>query len=413
MLWECMMVAQARNERVMREMNDAATKIQALWRGHQAREWLDDDWNETLFAVEYGTYQELGHAAFEQSYGWLWANMCFQYVKDGVLSYEEQWDKENQFGPEYSSDNSGDGPFGAILLVIVLVLDKLNSQRGRIGQWRAKDRALKQLSEEYPFTFVVTCTLIRHKIGRDYYLKAANQLGKRYRSNNAGDGPDFDLPEMIWSADEQVLWWMACADILTLEQVCALVPKTRNAVKQALTRLCQSGKIHRIGQGEYMFGPAYSSDNAGDGPARLERIELDTLNASLFMHRYEVLVECFDLQVWTFCMRLPEYEYMGVTFDHHEEFGSTEMIKDLSALRDLLNIWLRGDEHSFFSVQTWLWDKCISHFETLEMTEFFHDDHVNSNLRDLIRDMILLKSVPGHHLLPRPHSEKIDFVPLF
>ena len=201
--WELLLVQKEREFR----RNAAATRIQAV-----VRQWLVNH-DRQMQISGWGGLEDLVHGDLSNDqvaalhdwhpFSWDW------FVKERQAwaeheGYAMDWQDENQdpldvtlhsfdfninFGPEYSSDNSGDGPFGAIMLIIILVLDKLNSQRGRIGQWRAKDRALKQLSEEYPFTFVVTCTIIRHKIGRDYYLKAAQQLGKRYRSNNAGDGP--------------------------------------------------------------------------------------------------------------------------------------------------------------------------------------------------------------------------------
>lgn len=449
MHWELLMAVKAREDGYLAERHAAATKIAALWRGHVIREDMDDMWNESLFTVEYGTYQEEGHDWVAEVHGHVWANMCKQYVIDGVKSYSELYELQDmtapdvlidsdtdsviveqvmqditnqygvsvmQFGPEYSSDNAGDGPFGAILVVLVLVLDKLSSMRGRLGQWRAKDLALRQMSHRYPVTFWVVCTVIRHKLNRPYYAEAGRQLGKAFRSNNAGDGPgdEFDLPEFFMSVDEQVLFWIGLAEILTIEQTCALVCGSRNAVCQAYSRLKKQGKVERIAKGTYMFGPAYSSDNAGDGPiTEEERVELATLDATLFMGRYEVVVEAFDLQVWTYGMRIYEHEYLGMNFDHHRDFGSQEMMRDLDALRELFNIWLRSDDHNFISLPKWLWSKCISHLETLEMAEFFHDERMEESLRALIRDMILLRADPNHFLLPRPESSKHNFVPLF
>lgn len=452
MHWELLMAVKAREDRIERQV----TKIQALVRGGMVR------WNQQMEISGLGGLEDLalGNLSNDQvaalydwhPFSWDWFVKERQAMTDmGMLHgdiTEEQmdevmaditnnhWDDWSysisddeqphvitlgdwmgpDFGTEFSSDNAGDGPFGALLVVLILILDKLNSQRGRNGQWRAKDQSLALMAEEYPWTFWLVCTIIRHKISRNYYFKAGQQLGKAFSSNNAGDGPgdEFELPELIWSAEEQVLFWIGLAEVLTIEQTCALVPKTRNAILNAYSRLVTKGKVVRIGRGEYMFGPAYSSDNAGDGPiTEEERVELATLDATLFMARYELVVEAFDLQVWTYGMRIYEHEYLGMTFDHHRDFGSVQMMRDLDALRQLFEIWLRSEDHDFISLPKWLWSKCIDHLETLEMAEFFHDDRMEESLRDLIRDMILLRADPNHFLIPRPESSKHNFVPLF
>jgi len=435
--WELLLVVAARQAR----LDDAATKMQALFRGHLVRESIDAE-IFGLGGLEDQVHGSLTNDQVSAMYDWhpfawdwfvnerqAWSDMDTDigYVSDdddsldyshhsptGVITLGDWMTGDQMFGSAFSSDVTGDGPFGSFLVMFILVLDKLSSLRGHIGQWRAKDVALKHLAESYPWTFWIVCTLIRHKISRNYYAHAGAKLfGKGYSSDVTGDGPgdDFDLPEFVWSTDEQVLFWIGLAEILTVEQTCALVPKSKNAIQGAYSRLKKEGKVVRLRKSVYMFGKAYSSDVTGDGPG-LPRMELSGYNAQLFGARLAVVVDAFDLQVWTYGMRIPAHEWEGASFDHHRDFGSTEMFRDLSALHQLFELWLRTDEYDI-SIQRWLWDKCVGHLETIEMASFFYDDMMDDQLRELIRDMILLRADPTHMLLPRPESSKFSFVPLF
>ena len=248
--WELMMAVHARNAR----RTEAATKIQALWRGHDLREWMDDLWNESLFSVEYGIYQEEGHQWMEDTHGHVWANMCAQYVKDGVLSYEEEAAKENQFGPEYSSDNSGDGP---------------------------------------------------------------------------------DIMDVI----------------------------------------------------------------------------LDERDMEILLFRFEIQKEMFDLQVWTFGMRLYEHEYRGQPFDHHQIMGTTELFGRLSNFNDAL--------HRHFETgggDCWIeyadWKNVLEDLETLESADIFHDVHCQEHLQSLVTDFILFSTMDDHHFETRP-ADICFQIPLF
>lgn len=80
MLWECMMVASER----LAKQHKAATKIQALWRGYSNRPWYN--WAFTHYPWEYWRFDI--------------EDMIVDQIFEGVLMH----------GPEYPSDNSGDGP---------------------------------------------------------------------------------------------------------------------------------------------------------------------------------------------------------------------------------------------------------------------------------------------------------------
>ena len=404
-------------------MNAAATAIQAVVRGHQDREWLNELWNESLFDVEYGIYQEVGHARTQEVHGHIWANMCFQYVKDGVMSYEEMYDKENQFGPEYSSDNSGDGPFGAILVVIILVLDKLNSQRGRIGQWRAKDRALKELAQEYPFTFVMTCTIIRHKIGRDYYLGACKQLGKQWRSNNAGDGP----VERNFSHFEVMPW--ETEHPRTVNDVLIQEVRDNKAFGWGPKDDRYGGDyekwfsdLKRFQAGEKQLGKSYRSNNAGDGPPSAKVIEeppipdvgdivVEEDDMEILLFRFEILTEMIDLQIWTYGMRLHEHEYQGEPFDHHEHLGTTEIFARISRFNNALHNHFRtGGGDCWVDRESWM--STLNDLETIERADMFHDVHCQEHLQSMVTDFILFSVMDDHHFEPRS-TDTCFQIPLF
>lgn len=174
--------------------------------------------------------------------------------------------------------------------------------------------------------------------------------------------------------------------------------------------------------GDFLFGPEFSSDNSGDGPPRAQVpssptsvippsdfiMEQDDL--VIFHFRFENIVEAFDLQVWTYEMRLYPHEYLGQPFDHHESYGSTDMFNRLTRFRTAIgNHLMTGGGPCIIEYDDW--DEIIRHLETLELADFFHDDQININVRSMIRDMLLFRNTPNHHFVPRDDS--FVHIPLF
>ena len=162
------------------------------------------------------------------------------------------------------------------------------------------------------------------------------------------------------------------------------------------------------------FGPAFSSDNAGDGPTQVPLfLTLSTHNAALMSFRVTNMIETLDIQIWSYTMRLHRHEYVGQFFDHHHHFGSEDIFADFVMLQHLFREWLHDDPIDELYIPRPLWDRCLEHFETFEVAEIFHDDRVTALLQELITDMIRLGSDRNYQLLPRPHTDATDFVPSF